>query len=283
LNFENRYKKKNGNYIWISWQAFQRGDYIYANITPHIGENDELLSRIAHELKTPLNSILGFSELLLYSPDLTNNDKEILTDIMKGSSNLENMINNLLDMSKINLQNLKINEHNLNTLIKNAVISFTPDIYKKNINLYFHQKNSHNIVYVDKYSFERVLKNFISNAIKYNKPYGEIYITCLINDLNGKLQMCIEDTGIGITEKNIKNLYIPFNRLGITSEYQGNGIGLAYSKKILDLFNISIECTSKINEFTKFTFEFNTFKKLSDKNNNDDDDDDDSVLIISKK
>lgn len=254
LSFDNRFLNKNGNYIWITWKAIQNKNKYYA-IAYLKGNNDELMSRIAHELKTPLSSIIGFTELLLYNDGLNSEIKEYIEIIAKSGTDLEIMINNLLDMSRITTDNIHYEHISINNLILDIINSFIPMCEKKNIKIFFNQKDSHHIINIDYEKIKHVFKNIINNAIKYNKENGIINIKCEVID--NILNISIKDTGIGIKEHNMKDLYIPFNRLGIKSEYEGNGIGLAYSKKIIDIMRGKINCESVYGEYTTFIISFN--------------------------
>lgn len=253
LSFDNRYLNKMGEYIWISWKSIQKEDKYYG-VASLKGNNDELMSRIAHELKTPLSSIIGFTELLLDSGGLNAEGKEYIEIISKSGTDMEVMINNLLDMSRITTDNMHPEIISTNPLILDIVKSFIPACEKRDIKIKFYQKDSHHLISVDPEKLKHVFKNILSNAIKYNKDAGTVDIKCIVTD--DLLSIIIKDSGIGIKKESMKELYIPFNRLGVKSQYEGNGIGLAYSKKIVDLMGGKIECESEYGEYTQFSLLF---------------------------
>lgn len=271
LCFNNRYLSKTGEYVWISWNAIQKGDKLYARAELK-NNNDELMSRIAHELKTPLTSIIGFTEIILMdevSPDV----KEYVEYIAKSGIDMEQMVNDLLDMSKITISNIHYENISINELLIDTIRSFTPNIHANNITINFHQTNSEHIINVDKDKMRQIFNNIISNGIKYNKKDGIIDITCVVED--NYLNIIFRDTGIGIAEDKLKELYMPFNRLGLTSEYAGTGIGLSYIKKIINIMNGKIHCNSILNEYTEFTVSFEIVEKVEKVNN--------TTFILNKK
>jgi signal transduction histidine kinase len=213
------------------------------------------MSRIAHELKTPLTSIVGFTELLLINDSLKNDEKEYIKSISQSGLDMEKMINDLFDMSKISVQNIHWTDVSINESIKEIVNSFIPSMDKRKIITNFYQKDSQHIISIDESKFKQVFKNLMSNAVKYNKESGTINIKCYKEGDN--LNISIRDTGIGIPKNKMQDLYLPFNRLGLTSDYEGSGIGLAYSKKILDIMNGKIKCNSVLSEYTEFIITFN--------------------------
>jgi ribose transport system substrate-binding protein len=260
-SFHNRYLKKNGEYIWLTWKTWQIGTKYFAMGTEK-DSNEELLSRIAHELKTPLTGIMGFAELISLNEELPQEVKDDTSYIISSVRRMEFMINNLLDMAKINRENFIMKDISLNSLIDDSIKRFLSEIIKADIVVEFHQKKSFNKVSVDENRMKNVIDNLISNAIKYNIPGGSITIKCSVD--NDTLHISINNTGIGIREDKLKDLYTPFVRLCDKKKYEGNGIGLAYSKKLLDLMNVKIRCKSKFGERTTFTLSHHITEHVED-------------------
>lgn len=253
ISFENRYKKKSGEYIWLNWKAVQLEDNYYA-MTELSDISNEFLSKLAHEIRTPLNVILGFSELLTLDESIKNESQTNLKMIVKSCESLNTLITELLDISRSEISKLNVVEVDLHDEIIHIIKSFGPELVKKKISLKFYEKHSHYLVKCDTSKFAQIMKNLISNAIKYNKENGLIIINC--EYFNKKMKISVRDTGIGIPESQIKNLYKPFHRLGRNTEYEGTGIGLSLVKKLVNLFDGTIICNSTEGEGSEFIIEF---------------------------
>ncbi|MFW5895329.1 MAG: sensor histidine kinase [archaeon] len=207
----------------------------------------DLISRVSHELKTPLMNIRGATELMtdFYGEKLTEELKELVQIIKKGESRLEYLVNNLLDISRIQYKKLTINRKptNITKLIKDCCQDMKSFIRKRNINLKLNLYEDL-IINVDKGRIEQVIKNLISNAIKNSPPDEEIEIITKKSD--ELLEIMVDDNGVGLTQEEKKKL---FKRFGKIERYekgleylniQGSGLGLYISKKIIDLHNGSI-------------------------------------------
>ncbi|TFF99688.1 MAG: PAS domain S-box protein [Promethearchaeota archaeon] len=200
----------------------------------------QLLTRTSHELKTPLISIKGFSNLLL---DLqsTNIDKkaiEYTKEIQKGCQRLERLINKILNAAKIESNNLKVErgKHNLAKLIKLAVKALEGAFRERNhsINLNIHEKM---IIIADKEKILEIIENIISNAIKYTPPDGIITIRSEIK--KDRFIISIEDTGIGFTTKEMDDIFVQFGKVerfgkGYNIDSEGTGLGLYISKRLIE-------------------------------------------------
>jgi len=201
----------------------------------------ELLSRTSHELKTPLVSIKGFTELLLvrYKSELDDKIVSILEEIMKGSQRLENIINSLLQSSKLDKDKLelKISKGNLTSLIKDCgkELQGLAELRKQSIIFKIQDSLSTNF---DKEMIHDVISNLLTNAIKYTPPEGNIIIQSKIKD--DFYIISIEDNGIGLTEEEKKQLFKQFGKIerygkGWDVIIEGTGLGLYISKKIVEL------------------------------------------------
>jgi len=201
----------------------------------------ELLRRTSHELKTPLVSIKGFSNLLteLYSQKLDEDMKAIVDEIKKGSDRLENLIKDILKASK--LQSKKIEIHKTYgdlAKIVNQVISELDGLIKSRKHS-IEQNIDHNLK--TKFGPKRikeVIENLLVNAIKYTPPEGKISITS--ERINENIKISFKDTGIGLTEKEKETIFREFGKIekygqGYDIETEGTGLGLYISKKIIEL------------------------------------------------
>jgi len=200
----------------------------------------EFISKMSHELRTPLNSILGYTQLLELDHDgtLTEQQKTNLEHILESGWHLLNLINDVLDISKIESSYLSLlnTEINLDSVIKKSLEMTTKQIADKNINItYNNDCGSDMTVYADKTRLQQVLVNILSNAIKFNKDNGNVDIDVTINNSNGCM-ISIKDTGRGLPEEDIHHLFTPFHRLGLEkTNIEGSGIGLALSAQLVEL------------------------------------------------
>ncbi|GEM_PF-737138 len=217
----------------------------------------EFLSKMSHELRTPLSSIMGFTQLMLHSKKnpLTEPQKNDIRQILHSSQHLLELINDILDLSQIEKGKLSVfmepvSLHDLYT----EILGLVKPIADKAGILLIDEITTNNGVYVvaDRIRLKQILLNFLTNGIKYNKPKGWISAFSEILE-NGKLRINIVDTGKGIAEKNLKNLFNPFDRLGEQfSSIQGTGIGLALAKQLITLMNGEIGVTSNLAEGSRF-------------------------------
>lgn len=216
---------------------------------------NEFLSRMSHELRTPMNAILGFSQLLDLD-DLSETQHEYVKEISDGGEHLLDLINDLLDISRIEAGKMEANIQSVKIIpaIEYAIKSIHPLIEKLNLTL-DNQCNNELEVLADNTRFTQVLINLLSNAAKYNRKGGHIEVRCE-KVFNDRLRISISDTGIGINDLNMKNLFEPFNRLGAEStEVEGSGIGLALTKELIHLMGGEIFAESTLGKGSTFSFE----------------------------
>ena len=221
----------------------------------------ELLSRTSHELKTPLISIKGFTELLLtvHKSNLDTDIISILEEIENGSSRLEKLVNSLLESSRLDQGQLKLNitTEDLTFLIKFCVkeLQGLVELRNQTITLNIQEYLTCNF---DKERIYEVMSNLLLNAIKYTPPGGEINIR---SEIKEKFYIIsVEDTGIGITEEEKSQLFKQFGKIerygkGWDVDIEGSGLGLYISKKIIELHRGKIWVESEgINKGSKFYF-----------------------------
>ena len=225
----------------------------------------EFLSNMSHEIRTPINAIVGFTELALktsLTPQLSNYIKKIKT----SSQTLLELINDILDISKIEADMLVLENKsfNLENLIQNVVTQVSVKSDQKKLELVvFIDKKIPIILFGDELRLKQVLTNIANNAVKFTDK-GEVALRVeLIRNANSSvlLQFSVEDTGIGMSEEQIKNLFIPFTQAeaSTTREYGGTGLGLAISKNIVDMMKGDIWVESEEGKGSTFFFtaEFN--------------------------
>lgn len=214
------------------------------------------LSNISHELRTPMNSIVGFSNILIQCQNTDEEIKSFMNSIYSNAKYLDELLNNILDYSKIESNEFDILYENfsIKDLFEELKDLFKDVNYKKNLNLVnleFIIDDDRKII-SDYLRLKQVLFNIISNSIKFTDN-GSIKISCKIE--NKVVMFIIEDTGIGIPDDKIKYVFDRFWQCDSTStkKYKGTGIGLSLSKGIIELLGGEISLESKLNVGTKFT------------------------------
>ncbi len=218
----------------------------------------EFISAVSHELRTPLTSIKGYASILMAGKlgDIPDAVKKRLGKINTHSDNLVALINDLLDISRIESGRVEMNitKCNLAATIENIHDLLTPQIKDKQINWSTAIDNNLPQVHADVRQIERVFINLISNAIKFTPQNGTISIKAFYDDQNITIE--ISDTGIGISQKDVARLFDEFYRVEneINQNVKGTGLGLPLVKKIIEAHNGQIWVTSIVNEGTTFHF-----------------------------
>ncbi|CDF20510.1 hybrid sensory kinase [Clostridium sp. CAG:609] len=219
----------------------------------------DFLSSMSHEIRTPLNAIVGFSNLLLDDKNLPDSANDEVNDIVMASDNLLEIVNGILDISKIEAGKLEIinTEYEVNKVIKELVSLTKGRLGVKPIELITKfDKSIPPVLYGDAARLKQICVNILTNAVKYTK---EGSITFTINSIvkNGicRLIIAVEDTGIGIKQENIGKLFNKFERLDLEDNVtiEGTGLGLAITKRLVDLMNGNIVVQSVFGKGSKFT------------------------------
>lgn len=219
----------------------------------------DFLSNMSHEIRTPLNAIVGFSNLLLENESVPDSAKEEVKDIVMSADNLLEIVNGILDISKIEANKLEIvnTEYVFSKMCNELVAlsigrlgdkpiefktSFDPSIPK--------------VLYGDVSRIKQICVNILTNAIKYTKEgWIEFKISGVIKNNVCRLIISVEDTGIGIKKENIDKLFNKFERLDLEDNItiEGTGLGLAITKKLVELMNGKIVVQSVFGKGSKFT------------------------------
>jgi len=211
----------------------------------------ELISRVSHELKTPVAIISGSSELLLtvYKDQLMRDAEELIKVIDNGANRLKELVENLIDVSRIDFKMLQLRKktYDLCEIIKECIKDFYYLIKKRKIKIIL--ELSEKIYFnVDRIRFAQVINNLISNAIKNTPPEGTIKI--ILKKKVNSIKIYIKDTGVGLTDSEIKRLFTRFGKIerheeGLEySDIQGSGLGLYISKEIINLHGGQIQVKS---------------------------------------
>lgn len=219
----------------------------------------DFLSNMSHEIRTPLNAIVGFSNLLLDDESVPEKAKDEVRDIVMASDNLLEIVNGILDISKIEAGKLEIidTEYSIKKVIDELValskgrLGDKPIEFKTNID-----QSIPPVLYGDAGRIKQICVNILTNAIKYTKEgWIEFKVSSVVKDNICRLIISVEDTGIGIKEKNIDKLFNKFERLDLEDNVtiEGTGLGLAITKKLVDLMHGKIVVQSVFGKGSKFT------------------------------
>lgn len=221
----------------------------------------EFLSHMSHELRTPLNAVLGFCQLLDLDPvePLTPTQKESVDQIHASGNHLLELINDLLDMARIESGQVIPEMEVLDpTAILHNCISMTQPLAAKRF-LSLINTNSHTpfpLLYVDPLRLKQILINLLSNAVKYNRKGGYITISHHTTDAN-LLEISISDTGPGIPRERWDQLFTPYNRLGAEKTgIEGSGIGLCITKNLVEMMHGQIGFNSEPGKGSRFWIAF---------------------------
>ncbi len=219
----------------------------------------EFLSSMSHELRTPLNAIIGFSQLLELDDNepLTEDQQENVSDILKAGNHLLSLINDILDLAKIESGKLSISMEpiNITSILQDVIGITTPIAAKQNITIVNNTQNDDALfVKADRTRLKQILLNLITNAIKYNKVNGFVFID--IKQQNEQIEISVTDTGIGINDDELDYIFEPFLRLNEENKYiEGTGIGLSVAKQLVELLNGTIHVNSLKGKGTTFWIE----------------------------
>lgn len=216
------------------------------------------LSSMSHDIRTPLNGVIGFTDIALHESDPAKLHEE-LEKIRSSEQLLQDLVNDILDMSRIESGKMSLEPQsmNLKEAIDEVVTALRPSAEIKTIDLIAEDATlEKDWVYADRLNFQKILLNLVSNAIKYTNPHGHIAVLAYKKDFGNGLnyELVVQDDGIGMSEEFLSKIYEPFSQehrlesQGIT----GTGLGMAIVKGIVTLMNGEITCASKINEGTTF-------------------------------
>jgi protein-histidine pros-kinase len=220
-------------------------------------EKSEFLSRMSHELRTPLNSILGFAQLMNMGK-LSPTHKKGVDHILNSGKNLLNLINEVLNLSRIEAGELllSIEPVSLKSIILETFDVVYPLAQESNIILKWDNSEEEQIfVEADQQKLKQVMLNLINNAIKYNNKGGLVTVKAVAIQ-NEKVRISITDTGIGIAKKEMHKLFTAFQRIGPQfSDIEGTGLGLAVSKKLVEAMDGTIGIDDEVNKGSSFWIE----------------------------
>ncbi|MDE5966149.1 MAG: transporter substrate-binding domain-containing protein [Lachnospiraceae bacterium] len=223
------------------------------------------LNNMSHDIRTPMNAIIGFTSLAATHIDSRQTVRNYLDKIMTASKHLLSLINDVLDMSRIESGKVSINEeeaslpeimHDLKTIVQSDVKAKQFEFYIDTVDV------TNETIICDKLRLNQVLLNILSNAMKYTKPGGTVSVRIIQTESDpdgyASYQFRIKDNGIGMSEEFLKHVFEPFEReqTATVSGIQGTGLGLAITKNIIDMMNGTVEVESEVGKGTEFIVSF---------------------------
>ena len=216
----------------------------------------QFLASMSHELRTPMNSILGLTELILEKADFNGKNKERLEVVLSSGRRLMTLINDILDLSKIEAGKMDVREEEtfVEEIIEEVANSINPLVLNKKIGFNIvRNTNTKIIIHTDRGKIIQVLINLLGNAVKFT---DEGSVSLQISSAKDMLKFDVKDTGIGIPDDEQKYIFEEFRQVdgSTTKKYGGTGLGLAICKKIADLLGGEISVTSKAGDGATFSF-----------------------------
>ncbi len=223
-------------------------------------EKTKFLANISHELRTPLNAIIGFSEILkdeVMGPINNPQYKDYINDIHSSGVHLLSLINDILDYSKADAGKLEVEfaEVDITKVMKNSLRLMDPRAKEAGVRLISGIPKEHIVIKTDAKRLKQVLLNLLSNAVKFTPSEGKVTLLAW-RDINRKLAVIeVQDTGVGIAPKDIPKVMQMFGQVEneLSRKYEGTGLGLPLSKRLLQMMGGSMDIQSKLNEGTIVT------------------------------
>ncbi|MBL3284737.1 Two-component sensor histidine kinase [Rickettsiales endosymbiont of Paramecium tredecaurelia] len=230
----------------------------------HSMAQSSFFANLSHELRTPLNTIIGFSEITLSKIKNTTGNveqyREYLENIHSAGKHLLAMINDILDFTKASSDKLSVEliEVDINKVITSSIRFLEPKIQECKLSIIMNLEKEHAIIQGDPKRLKQVILNILSNAIKFTPEKGSIVIE--LKRVTKSVVLSITDSGIGMSEKDIPKALSPFLQINnqLNRKYDGTGLGLPLSKKLVEMMNGHFAIESKKGKGTKITISFET-------------------------
>ena len=307
INFTNRYKKKDGAYVNLEWKATIEDDgYIYAtavdmtekhNLISQLKNRNlfknNFLSRMSHEMRTPLNAISGYSQLLTFNTRISRKYIDYIKKIENAVWYMANMLDeiSLISSSQDETYRFSMEEVELENIIKSSIELIINRATKNNIKIILKNKYLKSTVYVDIQKFKECINNLLTNAVKYNKKNGSIVVFVTKED-NDFLKIHVKDTGNGISKEVQHRIFDPFDRLDYLGSVEGTGLGLTVTKTLIERMHGKIGFESKKDVGSDFWITIKAIKLNSEiieddisrvTSSNDEQEEDDIIFTDNEK
>ena len=220
---------------------------------------NEFLSRMSHELRTPLNAMLGFSQLLEsdHDPTLSPRQRGWLAQIQQSGWHLLAMINDTLDLSRLDAGGLRvqIGDQELAPIVSDSLAMIETQRQRRGVTIAVELAPDVHRLRADATRLKQILTNLLSNAVKYNHDGGQVWLRARRTE-DSQVELSVTDTGAGLTEAQMAQLFQPFNRLGReVGGIEGTGIGLVITQRLLELMGSRLRVSSTVGEGTTFSFD----------------------------
>jgi PAS domain S-box-containing protein len=232
-------------------------------------QKSDFLAKISHEIRTPLNAIIGFSEVMMeerFGPIGNERYRDYLRDIHVSGAHLMSLINDLLDLSKIEAGKLELSFESVavNEVIQECVALMQPQANRERIIIRTSLAADVPNVVADLRSLRQILLNLLSNAIKFTQPGGQVIVSTSLEE-KGEVVIRIRDTGIGMSEKDIETALKPFRQLATTGRgrAEGTGLGLPLTKALTEANRATFSIDSAVNQGTLVRITFPTTRVLA--------------------
>ncbi len=218
----------------------------------------EFLSSMSHELRSPLTAVLGFAQLMEFqTPPPSPAQKQSIDQILKAGWHLLNLINEILDLAKIEAGKVTLLQESMSLVevLQDCQAMIKPQAQQRGIPVTFPDFGKPFYVHADRTRVKQVVINLLSNAIKYNRVGGKVNVQCTMSGAN-RVRVSVRDTGTGLAPDQLAQLFQPFNRLGQESgSEEGTGIGLVVTRQLVELMGGTIGVESSVDVGSVFWFE----------------------------
>ena len=232
-------------------------------------QKSDFLAKVSHEIRTPLNAIIGFSEVMMeerFGPIGTERYKEYLRDINVSGAHLMSLLNDLLDLSKIEAGKLDLNFEAvaLNEIVMECVAMMQPQANRERIIIRTSLSSQVPSIVADPRSIRQIVLNLVSNAVKFTLAGGQVIVSTALEE-RGEVTLRIRDTGIGMSEKDVETALMPFRQVATSAKHRsdGTGLGLPLTKALVEANRAAFQIDSAVGQGTLIRVTFPATRVLA--------------------
>jgi len=218
----------------------------------------EFLANMSHELRTPLNAVIGFSDLLLERlfGEMNEKQENYIRNIQTSGKHLLSLINDILDLSKVEAGRMELDVANVHipSALQNAMMLIRERAQRQNVELSCNVDPQINEIPADERKFKQIMLNLLTNAVKFTQEGGHVDVNVRL--ANGHLEISVTDTGVGIAQENQQAVFEEFRQVGrqFSGKQEGTGLGLALTRRFIELHGGTIKLQSELGKGSTFTF-----------------------------